>query len=76
MVSAPNHSTHDETHEQFIALIRDESETWDYDRESSMTAQTEHLKGCQWPEFYDFIELVGQLLSEGRRSSLWGYRAL
>lgn len=53
-----------ETHEKFIALIRDESETWDYDRESSMAALTEHLKGCDWPEFYDFIELVGQLLKK------------
>ena len=53
-----------ETHEKFIALIRDESETWDYDRESSMTALTEHLKGCEWPEFYDFIEMMGQLLKK------------
>nr|MDP2192629.1 hypothetical protein [Rhodoferax sp.] len=53
-----------ETHEKFIALIRDEAETWDYDRESSMSALTEHLKGCEWPEFYDFIELVGQLLKK------------
>lgn len=53
-----------ETHEKFIALIRDESETWDYDRESAMAALTEHLKGCDWPEFYDFVELVGQLLKE------------
>jgi hypothetical protein len=53
-----------ETHEKFIALIRDESETWDYDRESSTAALTEHLKGCEWPEFYDFIELIGQLLKK------------
>lgn len=53
-----------ETHEKFIALIRDESETWDYDRESSTAALTEHLKGCDWPDFYDFIELVGQLLKK------------
>lgn len=53
-----------ETHEKFIVLIRDESETWDYDRESAMAALTEHLKGCDWPEFYDFVELVGQLLKE------------
>lgn len=51
-----------DTHEKFIALIRDESDPWDYDRESSMGALTEHLKGCEWPEFYDFVELVGQLL--------------
>lgn len=53
-----------ETHEKFIALIRDESETWDYDRDSSTAALTVHLKGCDWPEFYDFIELVGQLLKK------------
>jgi len=53
-----------ETHEKFIALIRDESDPWDYDRESSMGALTEHLKGCKWPEFYDFVELVGQLLKK------------
>ena len=51
-----------DTHQKFIALIRDESEPWDYDRESPMAALTEHLKGCEWPEFYDFIELLGQLL--------------
>jgi hypothetical protein len=53
-----------ETHEAFIALIRDESDPWDYDRESSWGALTEHLKGCEWPEFYDFVELVGQLLKK------------
>ena len=53
-----------ETHEKFIALIRDESETWDYDPDSSTAALAEHLKGCDWPEFYDFIELVGQLLKK------------
>ena len=53
-----------ETHEKFIALIRDESDPWDYDRESSLGALTEHLKGCEWPEFYDFVELVGQLLQK------------
>lgn len=53
-----------ETHEKFIALIRDESEPWDYDRESSMVALTDHLKSCEWPEFYDFVELLGQLLKK------------
>ena len=49
-------------HEAFIALIRDESETWDYDPESSSAALAAHLKSCEWPEFYDFVELMGQLL--------------
>lgn len=53
-----------ETHEAFIALIRDESDPWDYDCESSWGALTEHLKDCDWPEFYDFVELVGTLLQK------------
>ena len=51
-----------ETHQAFIALIRDEADPWDYDRESSWGALTTHLKDCEWPEFYDFVELVGVLL--------------
>ncbi|BEP41888.1 hypothetical protein GmRootV15_24770 [Variovorax sp. V15] len=51
-----------ETHEAFIALIRDEADTWDYDRESSWGALTTHLKDCDWPEFYDFVEMTGKLL--------------
>ena len=53
-----------ETHEKFIALIRDESDPWDYDHESSLGALNEHVKGCEWPEFYDFVELMGQLLKK------------
>jgi hypothetical protein len=51
-----------ETHAEFIALVRDESDPWDYDRESSWGALTAHLKDCSWPEFYDFVELTGKLL--------------
>ncbi|MBA3772009.1 MAG: hypothetical protein H0X13_05845 [Ramlibacter sp.] len=51
-----------ETHQAFIALIRDESDPWDYDNQSSWSALTSHLKDCEWPEFYDFVELVGSLL--------------
>jgi hypothetical protein len=51
-----------ETHQAFIALIRDESDPWDYDHDSSWGALTAHLKDCDWPEFYDFVELVGTLL--------------
>jgi hypothetical protein len=53
-----------ETHSKFIALIREESEPWDYDQENSVVALHQHLKGCEWPEFYDFVELVGQLLKK------------
>ena len=53
-----------EVHHAFIALIRDESDPWDYDNENSWGAITNHLKLCTWLEFYDFIELVGDLLQK------------
>lgn len=53
-----------ETHQSFVALIRDESDPWDYDNESSWSAITNHLKSCTWLEFYDFVELVGSLLQK------------
>lgn len=53
-----------ETHQTFIALIRDESDPWDYDNNSEWTALTDHLKGCDWTEFYDFVELVAKLLQK------------
>lgn len=53
-----------EMHEKFIALIRDESDPWDYDDQSSWSALAEHLKSCTWLEFYDFVELLGRLLLE------------
>lgn len=52
------------THEAFIALIREESDPWEFDNESSWGALTCHLKKCAWAEFYDFVELVGSLLIE------------
>jgi len=51
-----------ETHQAFVALIRDEADPWDYDNESAWGALTAHLKECSWLEFYDFVELVGTLL--------------
>ena len=53
-----------ETHQAFIALIRDEADPWDYDNSSEWTALTDHLKTCEWTEFYDFVELVGKLLQK------------
>jgi hypothetical protein len=52
------------THAAFIALIRDEADPWDYDSQSSWSALTSHLKDCDWPEFYDFVELLGCLLQK------------
>ncbi|NUZ09066.1 hypothetical protein [Piscinibacter koreensis] len=51
-----------ETHEAFSALVRDEADPWDYDNQSAWAALVAHLKECAWPEFYDFVELVGVLL--------------
>lgn len=53
-----------ETHEAFVALIRDESDPWDYDNQSPWAALSAHVKECPWPEFYDFVELVGSLLQQ------------
>ena len=50
-----------DTHKKFIALIREESDPWDFD-ESAWGALTHHIKECSWTEFYDFVELVGSLL--------------
>lgn len=51
-----------DTHQAFVALIRDEADPWDYDNDSAWGALTAHLKVCSWLEFYDFVELVGTLL--------------
>lgn len=51
-----------EAHQSFIGLIRDESDSWDYDPNSNWGALTTHLKDCTWTEFYDFVELLGKLL--------------
>jgi hypothetical protein len=53
-----------ETHQQFIALIRDEADPWDYDSQSSWDGLATHLKDSNWMEFYDFVEMVGKLLLE------------
>lgn len=51
-----------ETHQAFIALIRDEADPWDYDPSNAWVALTSHLKDCSWLDFYDFLELVGASL--------------
>lgn len=51
-----------ETHDAWCALIRDEADPWDYDTNSSWIGLTDHIKACEWPQFYDLVELVGRLL--------------
>jgi hypothetical protein len=51
-----------ELHEKFCALIRDESDPWDYSQESTWDGLTYHLKEIGWMEFFDFIELAGKEL--------------
>jgi len=53
-----------DTHQKFIALIREESDPWDFDDTSAWQALTHHLKSCAWSEFYDFVEMVGAQLIE------------
>lgn len=53
-------------HEMFCALIREESEPWDYSRESAWDGLVYHLKEVSWMEFFDFVELAGkELLKKG-----------
>jgi hypothetical protein len=53
-----------ETHQAFIALIREEADPWDFDDNNSWAALTHHLKSCEWPAFYDFVEMLGAQLIE------------
>lgn len=53
-----------EAHEAFIALIREEADPWDFDSSSAWGALTEHLKSCEWSDFYDFVEMLGGMLKE------------
>lgn len=53
-----------EMHQNFIALIREEGDPWDFDENSSWAALTEHLKCCEWTAFYDFVEMLGAQLIE------------
>ena len=51
-----------ELHVKFCALIRDESDPWDYSQESSWDGLIYHLKEVNWMEFFDFVELAGKEL--------------
>lgn len=53
-----------ETHQAFIALIREEADPWDFDDNNSWSALTQHLKSCEWSAFYDFVEMLGAQLIE------------
>lgn len=62
----PRHQPLDseEIHKKFIALVREEKETWDFDGQSNWERLIDHIKHCDWTSFFDFVELVGQLLIE------------
>lgn len=62
----PRHQPLDseETHKKFIALVREERETWDFEGQGDWDRLIDHIKSCEWTSFFDFVELVGQLLVE------------
>lgn len=54
----------EETHKKFIALIREEKDTWDFEGQGCWERLVDHLKRCEWTDFFDFVELIGRLLIE------------
>lgn len=55
-----------ELHETFCALIREESEPWEYSQDNAWDGLIYHLREVSWMEFFDFVELVGkELLKKG-----------
>ncbi len=53
-----------ETHEIFLARCRIDAEPHDWAESSSWQALTSHLKQCEWSLFFDFVELIAELLIE------------
>ncbi len=51
-----------EVHSQFITICRLDAEPHDWSEQGSWPALTSHLKSCDWTQFYDFVELLGDLL--------------
>lgn len=60
-----------EVHDTFLAIIRSEESTWDVDQESVWEAIKHTVKNCEWPHFFDFVELVGDLLIKKDKSDPW-----
>lgn len=53
-----------ETHETFLARSRIDAEPHDWCESSAWQALADHLKHCEWSLFFDFVELVAELLIE------------
>ncbi|WP_141401649.1 hypothetical protein [Stenotrophomonas sp. CC120223-11] len=51
-----------ELHEVFITICRLDAEPHDWDEQSEWNALSSHLKSCEWPLFFEFVELVGEQL--------------
>ncbi|WP_326520275.1 hypothetical protein [Xanthomonas sp. 3075] len=54
----------DEVHELFLARCRIDGDPHEWGECSSWEALTTHLKGSCWPQFFDFVELLAELLIE------------
>ncbi|WP_157956899.1 AbiJ-NTD4 domain-containing protein [Salinicola aestuarinus] len=61
-----------DVHLKFIALIRDESEPWEYDDRDAWDGLKYHLLECEWLEFYDFVEFFGHLMAEREKTNPFG----
>ncbi|WP_134831997.1 MULTISPECIES: hypothetical protein [Stenotrophomonas] len=53
-----------ELHEAFITICRLDADPYDWSEQSEWDALSSHLKMCEWPLFFEFIELVGEQLIE------------
>ena len=52
----------DSIHQLFLARARIDAEPHMWGESSSWDALTSHLKLCDWAQFFDFVELVAELL--------------
>lgn len=51
-----------EVHELFLARCRTDAEPHEWGEASSWDALCSHLKSCSWAHFFDFVELIAELL--------------
>ncbi|WP_285446325.1 hypothetical protein [Xanthomonas sp. fls2-241-TYG-148] len=54
----------DEVHELFLARCRIDGDPHEWGESSSWEALTTHLKSSCWAQFFDFVELLGEMLIE------------
>lgn len=60
-----------EVHDTFLAVIRSEESTWDINNESVWDAIKHTVKTCEWAHFFDFVELIGDLLIKKEKEDSW-----